>query len=225
MVTDATDVEPEQGGGLVIRKPIFEGSSVTTVRVITGIPIVTIVPAAGAARVDVASGVETGLMAVRRTIRCVPSHSALAARVVTREVKAVQDRPDLASARVVVAGGRGTGGDFSAIDALADALDGAVGATRAAADAGWCDHDQQIGQTGRRIAPRLYIGAGISGALQHRAGIHRSGTIIAVNKDPEAPIFDVADFGIVGDLFTVLPQAAKEISQRRDRARGLRSEA
>jgi len=120
-------------------------------------------------------------------------------------------RPALSEAQVVVAGGRGTMGDFDALEDLADLLGGAVGATRVATDEGWISHDAQIGQTGTTIAPRLYIGAGISGAVHHRGGMQASGTIVAVNSDPESPIFEIADYGIVGDLSVVLPQLTAEI--------------
>lgn len=140
------------------------------------------------------------------------------ARLVERVARPASDRPELGEAQVVVAGGRGTEGDFSAVEDLADALGGAVGATRVATDEGWIGHDAQIGQTGVTIAPRLYVGAGVSGAVHHRGGMQSSGTIVAVNSDPEAPIFEIADFGVVGDLFAVLPQAAAEI--RRLKAEG-----
>ena len=124
-------------------------------------------------------------------------------------------RPDLASAQVVVVGGRGTEGDFSLVTELADLLGGAVGATRVATDEGWIEHDAQIGQTGVTVAPRLYIGVGVSGAIHHRGGMQSAATIVAVNTDPEAPIFEIADLGIVGDLATVLPQAIAEIRRLR----------
>jgi electron transfer flavoprotein alpha subunit len=114
-----------------------------------------------------------------------------------------------------VAGGRGTEGDFSAVEHLADALGGAVGASRVAADEGWIGHEAQVGQTGRSVAPDLYIAAGISGAVQHVVGLRQAGTIVAVNTDSDAPIFEIADLGIVGRLQDVLPQAAEEIARRR----------
>jgi len=136
-------------------------------------------------------------------------------RVVERTPRPSSGRPDLGEAQIVVVGGRGTGGDFSAVEDLADALGGAVGATRVATDEGWIGHEAQIGQTGVTVSPRLYVGAGVSGAVHHRGGMVASGTVVAVDTDADAPIFEFADFGVVGDLFTVLPQAAAEVRRRR----------
>lgn len=136
-------------------------------------------------------------------------------RVVERTPRPSSGRPDVGEAHVVVVGGRGTGGDFGPVQELADALGGAVGATRDATDEGWIEHEAMVGQTGSSISPRLYVGVGVSGAVHHRGGMQASGTIVAVNNDPDAPIFEIADFGVVGDLFEVLPQAVAEIRRLR----------
>jgi electron transfer flavoprotein alpha subunit len=126
-------------------------------------------------------------------------------------------QPGLAEADVVVSGGRGVGGadNFVVIERLADALGAAVGASRAAVDAGWYPHSHQVGQTGTQVSPQLYVAAGISGAIQHRAGMQSAKTIVAVNTDAEAAIFELADYGVVGDLFSVLPQLCEEIDRRK----------
>lgn len=137
--------------------------------------------------------------------------------LVEREVHAVDaGRPALAEAAIVVAGGRGTEGDFSGVDELADLLGAAVGTTRDCVDEGWQPHDAQIGQTGVTIAPRLYIGAGISGAPHHHGGMQASGTIVAVNNDPDAPLVQIADFAVIGDLAEILPAAAAAIREHRE---------
>ena len=141
--------------------------------------------------------------------------AATAARITAREQKVASGRPDLTDARIVVAGGRGLDGDFTPVEELADALGAAVGASRAATDAGWISHDAQVGQTGKVVSPQLYISAGISGAIQQKAGMQTAKVIVAVNKDAESPVFEIADFGIVGDLFKVLPQATEEIKKRK----------
>ena len=129
--------------------------------------------------------------------------------------RAASTRPDLGAAHVVVVGGRGTNGDFAPLEELADLLGGAVGATRVATDEGWIDHEAQIGQTGVTVAPQLYIGAGVSGAVHHRGGMQSAGTIVAINNDPEAPMMTKATYAVVGDMHEVVPAINEEIRRRR----------
>ncbi len=189
---------------------IFGGSTIVRARVRTGTPILALRPGA----FDV---VPTAGAGARESVDVPATEAARGARVVRRELEEGSDRPELAEASVVVSGGRGMGGgdNFGLIEALADVLGGAVGASRAATDAGWYPHQYQVGQTGVTVSPQLYLAAGISGAIQHRAGMQTSKTIVVVNKDPEAPIFELADFGVVGDLFDVVPQLTEELRTRK----------
>lgn len=209
LVTDAVDVTPADGGGVQTVQSVFAGSYTVTSRVTQGSPVVTLKP--NSIPVEETGGAAAAV----ETVDAQVSEAARAARITERKEKAASGRPSLTEAAIVVSGGRGTGGDFAPVEALADSLGAAVGASRAAVDAGWYPHSSQVGQTGVSVSPQLYVAAGISGAIQHRAGMQTSKTIVAVNKDPEAPIFELVDYGIVGDLFTVLPQATEEITRRK----------
>ena len=202
LVTDAVEVAPD----LTTTQSVFAGSYTVRARVTTGTPIITVKP-------NSVTPQEAPAAAVAEAFEPVLSEAARGARITERRPRAKTGRPELTEAAIVVSGGRGTGGDFAAVEAFADSLGAAVGASRAAVDAGWYPHANQVGQTGKTVSPQLYVASGISGAIQHRAGMQTSKTIVAVNKDEEAPIFELADFGVVGDLFTVLPQATEAIEK------------
>ncbi len=204
LITDAIDVQPADGGVIETTQSVFAGSYTVKAKVTKGTPIICVKPNSAAPQENPAAG---QVVPVNLTI----PESAKGAQITEAKEKQSTGRPELTEAAIVVAGGRGTGGDFSAVEAFADSLGAAVGASRAAVDAGWYPHTSQIGQTGKQVSPQLYVAAGISGAIQHRAGMQTSKTIVAVNKDPEAPIFELVDFGVVGDLFTVLPAATEKI--------------
>ncbi len=212
VVTDAAAVERDAEGRVVASKTVLAGTWTTRCAVRTDLAVVLLKAGAVVSR-HVEE--EAPLAPELRTRALAVSERATRAALVRRTPAAPSDRPDLSSADVVVVGGRGTEGDFAPIEALADAVGGAVGSTRVATDEGWIGHETQIGQTGVTVSPRLYIGAGVSGAVHHRGGMQASGTIVAVNPDPEAPIFEIADYGVVGDLFTVLPQLTEELRRLR----------
>ncbi len=207
LITDAVDVEAD-GETAVTTQSVFAGSYTVQSKVTHGTPIITVKPNSAAPEESAGAGT---VEEFAPTI----SDAAKTAQIVASQPRQASGRPELTEAAIVVSGGRGTGGDFAPIEGLADALGAAVGASRAAVDSGWMPHSFQVGQTGKTVSPQLYVANGISGAIQHRAGMQTSKTIIAVNKDEEAPIFELVDFGVVGDLHAVLPAATEEITKRK----------
>lgn len=206
-IGDAVDVQTD-GGTVTTTQSVFAGSFTVKSTVAQGAPVISVKPnstapeaVAGAGAVEAKSAEIT--------------EAAKGARITASKEKAASGRPELTEAAIVVSGGRGTGGDFTDVEAFADSLGAAVGASRAAVDSGWYPHSFQVGQTGKTVSPQLYVANGISGAIQHRAGMQTSKTIVAVNKDDEAPIFELVDFGVVGDLKAVLPQATDEVKKRK----------
>ena len=206
LLTDAVSVEPDGTATQVV----FAGATIVTSRVTRGLPIVTIRPN------SVTPSPAPASSAVER-LEVTAADADKLARVTDRVAEQKGSRPELTEASIVVSGGRGVGNadNFKLVEEMADLLGGAVGASRAAVDSGYYPHQFQVGQTGKTVSPQLYVALGISGAIQHRAGMQTSKTIVAVNKDAEAPIFELADFGVVGDLFKVVPQANEEIRKRR----------
>jgi electron transfer flavoprotein alpha subunit len=208
VLTDVVDLTPGDDGP-VAEQSIFGGAIIVKSKVTKGIPIVAVRPNAVAPEASPGS-------AALAPVSVELSDAAKGAHVTERVVQERSERPELTEASIVVSGGRGVGGadNFALIEGLADSLGAAVGASRAATDAGWYPHQFQVGQTGKTVSPQLYLAVGISGAIQHRAGMQTSKTIMVINKDPEAPIFELADFGVVGDLFKVVPLLTEEITRR-----------
>ena len=205
VLSDVVDIKE---GGTAIHS-IFGGAFTVEAKVNAEVPVITVRPGAVEAQPSAGAGEQV-------TVE-VPAPAANATRITSRQPAVAGDRPELTEAAIVVAGGRGVGSKdkFEVVEALADSMGGAVGASRAAVDSGYYPGQFQVGQTGKTVSPQLYIALGISGAIQHRAGMQTSKTIVAVNKDEEAPIFGISDYGVVGDLFSVAPQLTEAIKTRK----------
>jgi electron transfer flavoprotein alpha subunit len=204
IITDAVDVDSHS----VATQLVFGGSTTVHSAINHGVSVITVRPNSITADFSAASPAIS-------SENLVISDAAKKSSVTSSQPPVKGGRPELTEANIVVSGGRGTDGNFSAVEGFADVLGAAVGASRAATDAGWYPHSHQVGQTGKTVSPALYVACGISGAIQHRAGMQTSKTIVVVNKDPEAPLFEIADFGVVGDLFAVLPPATEGVKAQK----------
>jgi electron transfer flavoprotein alpha subunit len=207
VLADVVDLDTD----LVATQSVFGGATTVRSRVRTGTPVLTVKPNAFPVPEPAGGSPEVVDLGLRRE----PGRADV--RVIERVTSEQGGRPDVAEAEIIVSGGRGLQdpANFALVEALADTLGAAVGASRAAVDAGWYPHQHQVGQTGKTVSPQLYVAVGISGAIQHRAGMQTSKTIVAINKDGDAPIFSIADFGVVGDLFKVVPRLTDEIAKRK----------
>ena len=204
IITDAVDVAAD----CTATQLVFGGSTTVHSKVNEGTAIITVRPN------TISANFAAATPAIENTTAPL-SDCSKKATITSTEPPVKGGRPELTEANIVVSGGRGTNGDFATVEAFADSLGAAVGASRAATDAGWYPHSHQVGQTGKTVSPQLYVACGISGAIQHRAGMQTSKNIVVVNKDPEAPLFELADFGVVGDLFAVLPPATEGVKARK----------
>jgi electron transfer flavoprotein alpha subunit len=206
VLADVVDLDSD----LVATQNVFGGATIVRSRVTAGTPVLTIKPNAFPVEEAPAQPQVVELGLTRQA-------GQAEVRMTEHVVEERGGRPDVAEAEIVVSGGRGLQdpSNFALVEALADSLGAAVGASRAAVDAGWYPHQHQVGQTGKTVSPQLYVAVGISGAIQHRAGMQTSKTIVAINKDAEAPIFSISDFGVVGDLFKVVPRLTEEVTKRK----------
>ena len=206
LLSEVVDIDGDGVGS----HSLFGGTYNAKAKVASGTPVVTVLPGSVDAEPTAGAGAE-------QAVEVPALDGSKNAKITGTQPVEAGDRPELTEASVVVSGGRGVGSaeSFEVVETLADSLGAAVGASRAAVDSGYYPHQFQVGQTGKTVSPQLYIALGISGAIQHRAGMQTSKTIVAVNKDVEAPIFEIADYGVVGDLFKVAPQLTEEVGKRK----------